>query len=145
MENLVERKSNLVLPKNCIELDREEMSYVDGGLYISNSVCMAITGFCGLITTTAAGIVCAASIGGVNLLTSSVIFLKSIGAKIMGAIGAFCAANPWAIPILAFVATWAICNKDNFLMLGANIVQAAMNGKGVDCGIRWFQVWSNVK
>ena len=140
----VARKSNLVVPEGFVELDREEMTYVDGGLYISNSVCTAISCFCGMVTITAAGAACAASIAGINLFTSGVMLLKSIGAKIMGAIGAFCATNPWAIPIVAVVGAWAIFNRDNFLMLGADIVKAAVSGKGVECGVSWFQVWSNV-
>ena len=31
----VAKCSNLVLPKGFVELDREEMTYVDGGVYIS--------------------------------------------------------------------------------------------------------------
>ena len=48
MENLIER-SNLVMPQNCIELDREEMSYVEGGgsvsLYVQFSLGAAIASF----------------------------------------------------------------------------------------------------
>ena len=34
-EMTIERKSNLVLPSQCVELDREEMAYITGGEVIS--------------------------------------------------------------------------------------------------------------
>ena len=114
-------------------------------LYIDNATCIAITSFYGFITTTATGIVFGASLGGIDLLTSSAIALKGVGAKIIGGIGSFCATNPWAISIIAFIGAWIICNQDNFLILGGNIVRAALTGKGVECGVSWFQVWSEVR
>ena len=141
----INKTTNLIMPSHYLEPDKEEMSYVEGGAYLSNSFCCAIATFCGAVALTATGVVCAGSIAGANLLTAGIFQLKIIGAKLASSIGAFCAANPWAIPIIAFVAAWAICNKDNFLELGYNIICAAVSGKGVQFGISWFQLYSYVK
>ena len=48
-EMVLERKSNLVMPKHYVELDQEEMSYVDGGLFIgfsaSKESCVSLFNF----------------------------------------------------------------------------------------------------
>lgn len=37
MTNVIERKSNLVMPVHYAELDSEEMSYVEGGISLSSN------------------------------------------------------------------------------------------------------------
>ena len=41
---VLERKSNLVMPSHYVELDREEMSYVEGGGTITYSFSLTISG-----------------------------------------------------------------------------------------------------
>ena len=52
MEAILEKRSNLVMPTHYVELDSEEMSYVDGGLATSALACMIDVGLilvCGAI------------------------------------------------------------------------------------------------
>lgn len=43
-EMVLERTSNLVMPSHYVELDSEEMSYVEGGLFgkIFSTICLAV-------------------------------------------------------------------------------------------------------
>lgn len=50
-EIVLERASNLVLPSHYVELDKEEMSYVDGGLFgkIFATICLGIVAVASLV------------------------------------------------------------------------------------------------
>ena len=85
MEEVFEKRSNLVMPTSCVELDSEEMSYVDGGFYVSNSKLWNILAVCGLnpIGATLIGL-------GVYKLAALISALGAkLGAKIGGVIGGF--------------------------------------------------------
>ncbi len=43
-EMVLDRKSNLVMPTHYVELDREEMSYVDGGILETIAAVIALLG-----------------------------------------------------------------------------------------------------
>ena len=42
------RTSNLILPQGFVEMDREEMMYVDGGFYITNNQLWLVLQACAL-------------------------------------------------------------------------------------------------
>ncbi|MDR3293322.1 MAG: hypothetical protein LBT20_04365, partial [Clostridiales bacterium] len=43
VQTLELKRSNLVLPTSGREIDREEMCYIEGGVYLDNSACQIIT------------------------------------------------------------------------------------------------------
>lgn len=102
MTNVIERKSNLVMPVHYAELDSEEMSYVEGGislssngLYFSNTDIVAITQVVGYnVYAVAAGLsalsswICSTGIGtilwGLFSLSSVYVAIKAISAVLQG-------------------------------------------------------------
>ncbi|MED3180485.1 hypothetical protein [Bacillus thuringiensis] len=101
--------SNLVLPSNYVEIENEEMEYVDGGYYISNSTLKGIV-FSGVGATTGVSVV-------------------AIEAGIYG----IAAAMASAVPALGWV-TGAVlaANATNFALAAT---QAISRGKGIDVGV----------
>ena len=102
MEAILEKRSNLVMPTHYVELDSEEMSYVEGGLsltsqglYFSNSDIFAITQVVGYNAYAVAfGLsalsswICSTGIGailwGLFSLSSAYVAIKAISAVTQG-------------------------------------------------------------
>ena len=126
MENLIERRSNLVMPQNCIELDREEMSYVSGGdYYIDNSTCITVIGaiFGGLY------------FGGMGMATAimcGIVSKTTISAMVYSLIGSISAVNIFLGGLLAVVGKLAV-------EIIVNMAVASFNGKGVM--INTLKIW----
>ncbi|MGE1026944.1 hypothetical protein ACQGS6_23725 [Bacillus sp. GMs2/2] len=101
--------SNLVLPSNYVEIENEEMEYVDGGYYISNSTLKGIV-FSGVGAS--AGVSVAAIEAGIYGIAAS---LAS------------------AVPALGWV-TGAVlaANATNFAITAT---RAIASGKGMDIGV----------
>lgn len=100
--------SNLVLPANYIEVENEEMEYIDGGYYINNGQLRGIV-YSGLGSTI-----------GVSAV--------AIEAGMVGIAAAIS-----AIPGLGFVTgTLLMANAGNFAMNAAN---ALAQGKGIQVGV----------
>ncbi|GAB6520491.1 hypothetical protein [Bacillus cereus] len=103
--------SNLVLPANYVEVENEEMEYVDGGVYISNKTLQGII-FSGVGAATGAGITVAA---------------------IQGSIYAIAASISAAVPGLGWITGGLLAaNATNFALQAA---QALSRGKGLDIGV----------
>ena len=135
---VLNKTSNLVMPSHYIELDREEMRYVDGGIYLLNSFCATITALSGAVGMVGLGVVCA---GGSTVLTA----LGGLVSSVKNAIFSFAATNPIALVVVSLIGAWLWCNADNFKCLAYDIITASLSGKGVECGISWFQLYSYVK
>ncbi|MDR1905442.1 MAG: hypothetical protein LBQ27_00800, partial [Clostridiales bacterium] len=132
---LVMKRSSLVLPNGFVEIDREEMSYVEGGLYLDNSTCIAIVATVanlawivgGVITfavqsaTVAAGIV-AATLQSLFLTARSLLTSTLPGAIIAS--------------ILSF---WYAINSETINKIGVSIGIAAFTGQGVSI-TGWFKL-----
>ncbi|ARV91330.1 hypothetical protein BK727_07435 [Bacillus thuringiensis serovar roskildiensis] len=101
--------SNLVLPSNYVEIENEEMEYVDGGYYINNSTLKGIV-FSGVGASAGVSVV-------------------AIEAGIYG----IAAAMASAVPALGWV-TGAVlaANATNFALAAT---QAISRGKGIDVGV----------
>ena len=120
----VERKSNLVVPEGFVELDREEMTYVDGGFYISNSQIINILAVCGLnpIATTIIGI-------GIYKLAQTITLQGAkLGSWIGGFIGGLIGKAVGALIGLAAVGSVAL-----------KIADALIQGKGIN--VDWKKTW----
>lgn len=94
------KASNLVMPKHYIELDREEMIYIDGGdYYISNNACSTIVGIVcgglyfggvGLATAIMCGFVTKAAISGLFAsIVSTVTAVNVVLGGLLAVIGEF--------------------------------------------------------
>jgi len=103
--------SNLVLPANCVEIENEEMEYVDGGVYISNSTLKQIV-FAGVGAS-----------AGVSV------------AAIQGSIYAIAAAMASAVPALGWVTGAALAAVAGSFAVAA--AQAISRGKGIQVGVGW--------
>ena len=99
-EMILERKSSLVMPTHYVELDMEEISYVEGGdYYISNSACSTIVGLVcgglyfggvGLATAIMCGFVTKAAIYGLfSSIISTITAVNVILGGLLAAIGSF--------------------------------------------------------
>ena len=78
----VAKCSNLVLPKGFVELDREEMTYVDGGgVYLSNDTLFAICG--GLLSAgpTAVGTALVLGTSWINAIPGGTVIWTLLGAS----------------------------------------------------------------
>lgn len=121
------RKSNLVLPQGFVEMDRDEMMYVDGGksLTISNNACCAILG---AVTFGAF----AGAVGLGFLVTTGAITISAIATKILVAFSSIMASiGPVGYAIIGVVGAYIVFNKDNVFGLCANIAKAAFCGGDV--------------
>ncbi|MGO5008476.1 hypothetical protein [Bacillus wiedmannii] len=101
--------SNLVLPANYVEVENEEMEYVDGGVYISNKMLQGVI-FSGV-----------GAISGVTV------------AAIQGSIYAIAASIASAVPGLGWITGGLLAaNATNFAL---NAAQALNRGKGIEIGV----------
>ena len=137
------RTSNLILPQGFVEMDREEMMYVDGGVYLNNTFCRSIVSFAVMLGCFGWGVTIAS--GSTAIVSSIIIGAKVIGAKILMGLNAFMGANPifWALG--AALVTFTLLNFDAMIEACVKIVSAAFQGKGVDIYISWFQLQSKVR
>ena len=117
MTNVIERKSNLVMPVHYAELDSEEMSYVEGGFYISNQQ------ICQVLMACAFNPVGTALVGlGLYKLAAKITALGTkLGAKIGGLIGG------WVGRIIgALIGTAALGS------IALTVADALIQGKGIN-------------
>ena len=126
MEEVFQKRSNLVMPKHYVELDSEEMSYIEGGdYYINNNTCNAIMG------TAFAGIY----IGGVTLATAiacGVVTKATISGMIYGIMASVSAVNLALGGLLATIGKFA-------LEVIFSIALASCQGRGVN--IETLKIW----
>lgn len=118
------KMSNLVLPQGFVEMDREEMMYVEGGkaLTISNQACCAILG-----AVSFGAFAGAVSLG--FLVTSGIITTSAIATKVLVAFSSIMSSiGPVGYAILGVVGAYLIFNQDNVFALCANIAKAAIYG-----------------
>ena len=114
-EMTIERKSNLVLPSQYVELDREEMAYIEGGDYvISSKTCSNI--LCGLMGA------------GWFAFVGYSLTCAAVGAStVIGGIVALIAAIPFLLPVAIYAAAHAI-------VFAGYLVGAAVSGKDLHIG-----------
>ena len=122
----VARKSNLVVPEGFVELDREEMTYVDGGdYYIDNSMCTNIIGvvFAGIYVggvTLAAAIMC-------GMVTKA-----ALSGMVYSLIGHITSINVFLGGLLAVIGKFAV-------EVLFNMTIASFSGKGVS--LETIKIW----
>ncbi|TDT57223.1 hypothetical protein [Fonticella tunisiensis] len=120
----LQRKYELQLPSSFVDIDRDEMEYVDGGVYISHAT---LWGFC-KGTFLAAGI---NPVGAtlVALGTWKVYRIIAAGwAAISARLGAFSGPVGWVLGIIGLAAISG---------LGYDIADALIQGKGLEIGIKY--------
>lgn len=98
----------LQLPNSYVEVERDEMEYVDGGIYVSNS------GLYGIL--------------GAAVMTGSLSYIAATLGYVEAALSVFC--PPVAIG-LAIGGAWF------FADLPQAIRDAAIQGKGIDFGVKY--------
>lgn len=144
MENVmtIERKSNLIMPTHYVELDKDEMSYVDGGIYLNNGFCCAITGILGISALIGSGIAIGASAAKIAVAIKAAGFIG----RVIGGITSFLYSNPITAFLGLALTAFFIINQENLLTLAGNIIYASTTGKGVEVGLGWFfSINSSVK
>ena len=113
----------LVMPKNFVAVDEEEMTYVDGGLYISNATfwnCCKACFYCVAFNPVGATLV---AIGAYKAYTLLAAGIATVAAK-LGCISRILA--------VAF----AVIGGAALLGCGWDIVDALIQGKGVDFSVK---------
>lgn len=126
-ELTLERKSNLVMPVHYTELDSEEMSYVEGGLYLSYSLMNSF-----VVASGKAGANVWGSVGA--MLAPTVAALGGLKSALFSALSAIAA---WfnSIPVVGqIICLWALANA---AYLVGSMVSAYVQKKGVDVSIKW--------
>ena len=123
-EMVLERKSNLVMPLNYIELDSEEMMYVEGGVYISYTTLKSAVLAFGKNGANVPATIAAysAAFGGVAAMFStyvSALFSWVLSLPIIGQI------------IFAYVVA-------NAVTVGIGMATAYFQKKGIDIGVGWW-------
>lgn len=136
------KRSNLVLPTSGYELDREEMCYVEGGLYLSNSFCSAIVGFTAMLGCFGWGVTIAS--GSTAIISAMITGAKIIGTKILLGLNAFMGANPIFYVLGVAVIALTLLNFNPMIEACMKIVFAAFQGKGVEIYFKWFQLKSTI-
>ena len=133
MENIIERRSNLVIPQNCIELDREEMSYVEGGYFVG--IEMTYAQICGVLN-------------GLSYLVDygpqawEICKTASVIGAYAALLGSYVSSALAAIPVWGWVAAGVV-----FASTTALFTYCLMNNCGFKIGLEigWFSVkgvWS---
>lgn len=123
-EMVLDRTSNLVMPSHYVELDSDEMSYVEGGIYISYSTMQSAVLAFGKNGADVPGTITAysAAFGGVAAMFStyvSAIFSWVNSLPIIGQI------------IFAYVLA-------NAITVGIGMATAYIQKKGIDIGVGWW-------
>jgi hypothetical protein len=145
---LVMKRSSLVLPNGFVEIDREEMSYVEGGtLYLPNWFCGTLVALAGATVLLGTGYMIASGSSAIAFVAACGI--QALGPAILKAIFAVGASlGPVGVAISIAVAalgsTYVALNKSAFLELGYNVVLAAVNGCGVGINFGFFKFSSYV-
>ena len=121
------RTGNLVLPEGFVEMDREEMMYVDGGFYITNNQLWLVLQACALnpIGATLIGL-------GIYKLAAWITALGAkFGAKIGGLIGGLIGSLIGTLIGAAALGSVAL-----------TYASALIQGKGIDVSLKytWFGV-----
>lgn len=130
--------SELQLPQHYVELDEQEMTYVDGGWKIAT---VMSNGFCSTISSIA--------FGGVMLTTGYLvaagISFAAAALKIAAGItGILSGMGPVGWTVLGIVGAWAACNWESMVELCFNVVTAAVQGRRCEVGLDWFSLYSKV-
>lgn len=131
MKKSVEVKDQLVMPLSYKELDQDEMSYVDGGLYISYSTMQSALFAFGKNGANVPGTISqyAAAFGGV-----AAVFSAHISAL-------FSWVN--SLPIIGqIIFLYVVANA---VAVGSYMASAYFQKKGVDIGIGWWWFIPHVK
>lgn len=134
--NVLERTSNLVLPTHYVELDRDEMSYVDGGgffvgINLSASFCASLASWVPMSVKT----------GGVGLgsIFSAAMAVPQINALVSPILAGVNAALG-AIPIIGWIAIGILAASLAVVLVTAMV--AGSQGKGFRFGFnvktKWF-------
>ena len=127
MEAILEKRSNLVMPTHYVELDSEEMSYIEGGLYLSYGLMNSFVLACGKAGANVWG-----SIG--SMLAPTIAALGGIKSALFTALSSIAA---WfnGIPVIGqIICLWALANAT--YLVGA-MTTAYIQKKGVDISIKW--------
>jgi hypothetical protein len=128
MESLqvLKRRSGLVLPNSFQELDREEMTYVDGGVYLSNDTLNVMLGVATFGAWTA------------FIAAAPICYLSgaTIGAMISSAVG-FVITAMLSNPVFTFIGLYLAANATIF---AANMITAVSTNKGVDITLRTTRI-----
>lgn len=137
-ETIFERTSNLIMPSHCVELDSDEMSYVDGGNFfvgvsLSASFCIALAQYVPMAAKTGGiGIGTLASIAMSNPIINSMITPILTGIKSALSL----------IPVVGWVAIGVLCAVT--LTILGTALYAGLNGKGFKFGWEiktgWFGI-----
>ncbi len=126
----VARKSNLVVPEGFVELDREEMTYVDGGFYISyddmKSFILATGRYGANVGATAAAII--SQLGGIKAALS--LAYHSITAWIN------------TVPLVGQVLYGYLALNAVYLI--GKMATAYLQQQGVEIGFRWFHFTAKI-
>jgi hypothetical protein len=105
--------STLALPKNYVEIEQEEMMYLDGGIYLSYS---KLVGMTGAVATMGVGEVYAICAGATTVIRTLLCTIPIVG--------------------------WAVAAAGVWLLRGVPeaIADAILQHKGIDFGIKktWF-------
>lgn len=116
--------SNLVMPTHYVELDNDEMSYVDGGFYISNGNIWKVLAACAFnpVGATLVGL-------GIYKLAAKITALGGkLGAKIGGVIGG------WVGSIIGGLLGLAALGS-----VAWTVADALIQGKGIN--VTWKKTW----
>lgn len=109
----------LRLPMNYVEVDRDEMEYVDGGYYLSHNTCLAIDFAIGASASEGIGAVA-------SLVGAAAAYVGTVIAASIPAIG-------WIIGIgitaLVLNQAWSIASA---------LVTDLVHGNGIDIGLGWY-------
>ena len=126
----VARKSNLVVPEGFVELDREEMTYFDGGFYISyddmKSFILATGRYGANVGATAAAII--SQLGGIKAALS--LAYHSITAWIN------------TVPLVGQVLYGYLALNAVYLI--GKMATAYLQQQGVEIGFRWFHFTAKI-
>ena len=129
-EMVLERKSNLVMPSHYVELDREEMSYVEGGFYLDNTTVNQIMYYSCIV----AGIATTVLKMGWSVVKP---YIASALAGITSAIFAGSASTIIGVVLGAAVALVVAIYGISFY---EGIYVAQQKGTGVSMSISWFKL-----
>jgi hypothetical protein len=119
MTELTLAGNGMVMPSNYVEIDREEMTYIEGGVYISNSILK--------------GVICAIA---VNPLPAVLIglgvskFISMMAAGIASIAARFAAINTILGVAIGITGIGAV------LGMGYKVFDALVQRKGIDIGIK---------
>jgi len=127
---LTMRNYGLVLPKNYVSIEKDEMEYIDGGIYLSRITCLTLA--------SAAGIGCALGKAGIQAISA---YLVAKGTTLAAKVIAMASSLGPVGTIIAAVGTVIIASQIISFMIP--VVVAIANGTG--CSMDWFFVFHNYK